>query len=277
MVGQPVLPANAETGERRTKASSFAPASMAALGDSITAGFNACGWFSDCPERSWSTGNDASANGPNSHFQRLQRNNDKLVAHNNARSGATSHEFPGQAGLAATQQVEYATVLIGANDACVDDESKMTEVEAFRTNIDAGMAALKQANAEVFVISIPDLKQLWEVGKGHKRARAQWALLNICQSMLLRPTSTKKADEERRERVQQRVMDYNTELDKACAAYGSKCQFDDNALFKFDFTADHLSKWDWFHPNDVGQAALAKATYEARFGQDASVLARLDA
>ncbi|MFC7762225.1 hypothetical protein ACFQY4_32445 [Catellatospora bangladeshensis] len=36
------------------------PNSMASMGDSITRGFNACGWYSDCTDRSFSTGGYAS-------------------------------------------------------------------------------------------------------------------------------------------------------------------------------------------------------------------------
>src|SRR5687768_10232023 len=38
------------------------PTKMAALGDSITRGFNACGWYVDCPSRSWSTGSYSTVN-----------------------------------------------------------------------------------------------------------------------------------------------------------------------------------------------------------------------
>ncbi|MGG8406484.1 SGNH/GDSL hydrolase family protein, partial [Streptomyces sp. 12297] len=34
------------------------PSSIAAVGDSITRGFDACSVLADCPEASWATGND---------------------------------------------------------------------------------------------------------------------------------------------------------------------------------------------------------------------------
>jgi hypothetical protein len=37
------------------------PRSMAALGDSISRGFDACGFYADCSFRSWSTGDDTPA------------------------------------------------------------------------------------------------------------------------------------------------------------------------------------------------------------------------
>src|SRR5215217_334993 len=44
------------------------PTKMASLGDSITRGFNACGFYFDCTARSWSTGSYSSVN---SHYRRL--------------------------------------------------------------------------------------------------------------------------------------------------------------------------------------------------------------
>src|SRR5918912_1280871 len=44
------------------------PNSLDALGDSITRGFNACGFFFDCTARSWSTGTYSPVN---SHYLRI--------------------------------------------------------------------------------------------------------------------------------------------------------------------------------------------------------------
>ena len=66
-------------------------------------------------------------------------------------------------------------------------------------------------------------------------ARTTWALFGICQSMLANPTSTAAADVARRDRVRQRVVDFNAQLAQACAAYGPNCDFDDNAVFNYPF------------------------------------------
>lgn len=50
-----------DEGERGAQAGprwNTAPASIAAVGDSITRGFDACSVLADCPEVSWVTGND---------------------------------------------------------------------------------------------------------------------------------------------------------------------------------------------------------------------------
>ncbi|ROT33277.1 GDSL-type esterase/lipase family protein [Micromonospora sp. HM5-17] len=242
------------------------PASMASMGDSITRGFNACGWYVDCPSRSFSTGTDSAVN---SHYLRIRAVNPAINGHNHnvARSGAKSADMPGQADAAVAQNVDYVTMLIGANDACTSSESTMTPVTTFRANIDTALNRLRSGlpNARVLVISIPDLHRLWSVGRGDILARTAWSLFGICQSMLANPTSTAQADVDRRNRVRQRVIDYNTQLAQACAAYGPNCRFDGNAVFGYPFTLDHLSGWDYFHPNTSGQRVLANVSYAAGF------------
>ncbi|GIG92510.1 lipoprotein [Plantactinospora endophytica] len=240
---------------------------MASLGDSITRGFNACGWYVDCPSRSFSTGDDT---GVNSHYLRIRAVNPAINGrnHNDGESGAESADMAGQADAAVSQGVGYVTMLIGANDACASSESGMTPVTTFRSNIDAALGRLKSGlpNARVFVISVPDIQRLWSVGRSSFAARSAWSLFGICQAMLANPTSNAQADVDRRNRVRQRVVDYNTQLAQACAAYGSNCLFDGNAVFNYPFALGQLSGWDYFHPNASGQQALAQISYAAGFG-----------
>ncbi|MFC7549810.1 GDSL-type esterase/lipase family protein [Plantactinospora sp. GCM10030261] len=242
------------------------PASMASLGDSITRGFNACGWYVDCTSRSFSTGDYSSVN---SHYLRIRAVNPAINGrnYNDARSGAKSADMYGQAGTAVSQGVGYVTILIGANDACTSSESSMTPVSTYRANIDAALNRLKSGlpNARVYLISVPDIQRLWAVGKGSGSARTAWSLFGICQSMLANPTSTSQSDVDRRTRVRQRVIDYNTQLAQACAAYGPYCDFDNNAVFNYPFTLGQLSGWDYFHPNTSGQQVLAFVPYAAGF------------
>ncbi|RKN13797.1 SGNH/GDSL hydrolase family protein [Micromonospora musae] len=242
------------------------PGSMASLGDSITRGFNACGWYVDCTSRSFSTGDNSAVN---SHYLRVRAVDPAINGHNHndARTGAKSADMYGQAGTAVGQGVDYVTMLIGANDACTGSESSMTPVSTFRANIDSALNRLRTGlpDARVFVISIPDVHRLWSVGKGSGSARTAWSLFGICQSLLANPTSTAQADVDRRNRVRQRVVDYNTQLAQACAAYGPNCDFDGNAVFGYPFTLNQLSGWDYFHPNASGQQVLATISYPAGF------------
>jgi len=261
LTGSAATPAAGQTGPGP------APDSMASMGDSITRGFNACGFYVDCTSRSFSTGDNSSVN---SHYLRIRAVNPAINGRNfnHAASGARADDLPGQATAVVNRNVEYVTILIGANDACTSSEASMTPVATFRGQIDTALATLQSGlpGAKVFVMSIPDIKRLWEVGRTNFWARTFWSVGSICQSMLDNPTSFAAADVARRDRVQQRVIDYNAELAAACAAYGPDCRFDGNAVFQFPFTLNQVSGWDYFHPNSTGQRMLAQVTYQAGFG-----------
>ena len=66
------------------------PRSIAAVGDSITRGFDACAVLSDCPEVSWATGTDTEVD---SLAQRLLRTRARS-SWNHARSGARMADLP---------------------------------------------------------------------------------------------------------------------------------------------------------------------------------------
>jgi len=238
------------------------PRVMAALGDSISSGFNACGWYVSCTSRSWAAGDYP---GVNSHYLRLLAQGPAIKGHNLnfAVPGATSADLLAQARQAVAKGAEYVTILIGAQDACRDSEAAMTPVATYRQRIDAALAVLRPTGAHVFIASIPDLKRLWRVGKDDNWARAFWAIGRICPSMLANAASVSKSDEARRDRVRERVIAYNEQLGQACAVYGTACRYDGGAVFSFPFTLTHVSGWDYFHPNAEGQKALAQVTFGA--------------
>lgn len=260
-----VLVAGAPTAATATDRSAPLPTSIAALGDSITRGFNACGFFADCAPRSWSTGTDRAVD---SHLRRLEAAGARIVAANNfARSGARVEALPGQMAAAAAAGADYVTVEIGANDACRKDVSAMTPATDLRARVRESLAVLRseRPQARVFVASVPDLVRLWEVGKGSRMAKMAWKKLGICQALLARPTSTKAADRARRAAVGERVRVYNAELAAACADYGPRCRYDGGAVYSYRFTLRQLTRWDFFHPDKSGQRALAEATWRAGF------------
>jgi hypothetical protein len=177
--------------------------------------------------------------------------------YNDAKSGAKAADMVGQAQTAVSQNVEYV-MLIGAND-CTSSESTMTSV-AHSGSIDSATpgAGCPPGCSN----SIPT--SALEVG-GHFQP-APLVLFGICKSMLANPTSTATTDVQRRDRVRQRVVDFNTQLAQACAAYGANCKFDNNAVFNYPFVLSQVSTWDYFHPNTSGQAVLANVSYANGFG-----------
>ncbi|WP_436788390.1 SGNH/GDSL hydrolase family protein [Yinghuangia sp. YIM S10712] len=236
------------------------PASMAALGDSITRGYDACSIpLKDCPSKSWATGDDV-----NSQAKQLGVARDAVF--NNARTGARMSDLAAQAQKAVGQRVEYVTVLMGANDACRDKESQMTSVADYERQLREGLAVLRQGlpGVRVLVVSVPDIGRLWEVARGERLARAVWSS-GICQTMLEDPESTKMDDVERRQRVRDRVTAYNDVLRRVCGEWQEQCRYDGGAVNAHRFGKGDLSRWDWFHPGEKGQGILADLTMRAGF------------
>jgi lysophospholipase L1-like esterase len=242
------------------------PNSIASTGDSITRAYNTGSIaFTDNPAASWSTGTNSTVV---SHYTRLIGLNPAINGHafNDAKSGARMVDLAGQLATVATQNVDYVTVLIGGNDVCQPSESAMTPVADFTAQFSNAMATFTAAspNTNVYVVSIPNVYNLWNVLKNNGLARFIWALGGVCQSMLARPTSTQTADVQRRARVLQREVDDNTALANVCAAY-TKCRFDGNAVFGITFAASDVSTRDYFHPSLAGQKKLAQVSWSAGY------------
>lgn len=236
---------------------------MAALGDSISAGYGSCLALVACHGNSWSTGSSTRVD---SHYRQILQDNPKIrgEAHTFARSGARAADLPGQARAAVRARVGYVTVLIGANDACRGRLADMTSPEAFREDVDTALRVLRRGlpEARVLVVAVPDLYRLWEIGHTDRRAVRAWSL-GVCPTLLNRAASTADADVERRAAVRERVDAYNRQLRGACADYGSRCRYD-SAAHRVRFTLDMVNRLDYFHPNVAGQDRLAEATWPRR-------------
>ncbi|MCX5382660.1 SGNH/GDSL hydrolase family protein [Streptomyces sp. NBC_00083] len=235
------------------------PASLAAVGDSITRGFDACSVLADCPEVSWATGSDT---GVDSLAVRLLGPAAPTHSWNFAKSGARMSELPAQMGRAAAEHPGLVTVMTGANDACRDDVSAMTPVATFRTEFEQALRELRAGSpaSQVYVASVPDLKRLWSTGRGSPLGKQIWKL-GICQSMLADADDLGAAASARREAVYERVVAYNRVLAEVCAK-DRACRYDGGAVFGYGFTGTQLSPWDWFHPSRDGQARLAEIAYQ---------------
>lgn len=253
------------SGHSTTKPKPGLPTSMAALGDSITAGFASCGTVLACGRNSWSTGTSAAVD---SHYVRIRSENDRIAGHehNYAVPGARAGDLDRQAGEAVKAKVSYVTVLIGANDACTATVGDMTPAATFRSEVDDALHTLKKGlpKAHVLVVSLPDLYRLWQLGRDDKHAQRAWKL-GICPSLLADPASDAQADQDRRQRVRQRIDDYDDQLAAACTAYGDHCRWDHGAVHGVRFSLALVNHLDYFHPDADGQKRLAEVTYPGTF------------
>jgi lysophospholipase L1-like esterase len=215
------------------------PSSMAAIGDSITRAYDVCCSYGDHPGQSWSTGS-TSYDGIASHYERIKQLNPAIAGHgyNDAVSGAKMAQAPTQAERAVSQGARYVTILMGANDLCTSSVSTMTASDDFRAQFSQALATLMAQDRKpyVFVSSIPNIYQLWQVLHTNSVARWVWANFHICQSMLAASNT-----ESQRQQVKTREVAFNQILADVCAS--------------------QVSTLDFFHPSLSGQAALARVTW----------------
>jgi lysophospholipase L1-like esterase len=259
-------PGPSETGAQKAKPSpkptptwDTTPASIAAVGDSITRGFDACSVLSDCPEVSWATGSSAEVD--SLAVRLLGRAKAARQSWNYAVSGARMADLPGQMTQAVRRKPQLVAVMVGANDACRATTSAMTSVADFRTDFQDAMSTLREAlpKAQVYVASVPNLKRLWSQGPTNPMGKQVWKL-GLCPSMLGDADALDAAATLRRDTVEKRVEDYNKVLADVCAK-DKRCRYDGGAVYDYRFGTDQLSHWDWFHPSVNGQARLAEIAY----------------
>jgi lysophospholipase L1-like esterase len=236
---------------------------IVSTGDSITRGFDACGLFSDCPNISYATGSDPRTA---SVYRQLLVSTPSLRGHeiNDAEIGARSSDLFGQLALAAYQKADIATVLIGANDACAQTVGEMTTVTDFRAGIQSALNYFfsQRPGARVMVSSIPDLYRVWQVAHTSTRAQAIWKAAGLCPSLLANPTANTPSDQLRRAFVSLQIQKYNVVLAAVCKTHAG-CRYDGGAVNHYQFKLSELSPYDYFHPNVMGQRALAALTWKA--------------
>jgi len=241
------------------------PQRMVAFGDSITQAFLAdgnIGQIGDRPQYSWATGTNATVN---SLAERIRSSTGVITATNVAVSGSSMNALLSQVNTANSANAQYATILLGANDICRSSESAMTSVATYRAQLISGLNQLtsNEPEARIFIASIPDIFQVWQTFKGNPTARAIWNQFNVCQSMFENPESTAPADVERRQRVRQRIIDFNSQLSEVCNDY-LRCRFDQNLLFNAPISPTLITA-DYYHPSIVGQQVLATNLAQASF------------
>jgi lysophospholipase L1-like esterase len=271
------------------------PSAIAALGDSITRGYNTdgpgcpTGPGLDCPKNSWATGTNPLVE---SFGERLDAvSPGPLTVYNDAESGARAEDLVAQALAAAAQDPDLVLIEIGANDACATTPTPTT---TFRDQVREALQVLVAANKQVYVqlMSIPDINQLRTIftEPPDQNALLRWKLFSVCQGLLFEPLSTVPADEQRREAFRAQVIAYNEALEEVCAEF-KRCIWDDYAVFESAFTTADVatvldtggldvppfnqipvlgpgnpnSSADYFHPSIAGQARLAEAAWSTTF------------
>jgi hypothetical protein len=253
------------------------PDSMAAIGDSFSAAFNAhpddvvvpdpsgcpngSGPFGDptlaelpasfgldCPPNSWATGTNPQVN---SIYQRILARNPAIAGHvtNWATTAASVSDLAGQAERAATQRAELVTVNIGINDACDPfgaRNGQQTPLDTFRRQFERALTILAagRARPRILVATIPNAHRAWTLFRHDPDALVRWQFPRppgvICPPLLANPTSMAEPDMTRRAAFFARIAAYNLIEAQVCSKT-PRCQTDGGTLFGWQFGANDIA------------------------------------
>ena len=111
----------------------------------------------------------------------------------------------------------------------------------------------------MFVSSIPNIYQLWNILHTNLLATATWKYFKICQSML---ANTKTEEQRQQVAAQERADNYA--LARVCQAF-RQCRWDNYAVYNTPFSTADVSTVDYFHPSVTGQKNLAAVTWAAGY------------
>jgi lysophospholipase L1-like esterase len=238
------------------------PDSMAAVGDSITQAFDVkvTGLFQDNPAYSWSTGNNKSVD---SEYERILAANPAIKGHehNDSVAGDMMANLDGQVKTAAAQGVQYLTIEIGADDLCVNTVGEMTPTATFQSEFQQALTDFTAADpaASIFVASIPNIYQVWQLEHSNPLAEVVWNTLPFCPDMLDSGVTSAQ-----QQQIVQQEQAYNQVLASVCPDF-TQCLFDNDAVYDFKFKKADLSPVDFFHPSIAGQRLLASTAWSAGF------------
>jgi lysophospholipase L1-like esterase len=220
------------------------PASIAALGASVSTGFATAGLFEEAPENSWVTGTNPAVQ---SIYLRLLERNPAIAGHayNGAVAGSSMSELAGQAAHV-PRSTDLVTIQMGTNDACT---SPPTPTRTFRNQFERALTALhaRAPGARVVVLGIFDLLSMWDAVKTLPGAESG---RDLCIS----------ATDRDRPLLARAIRDLNKELASVCARRPF-CRYDGGAAYRLRWSRRDISTVDYFHPSLSGQRNIAAALW----------------
>ena len=232
---------------------------MGALGDSITSAVNANG-VGIHTQFSWSTGKGTPTRSFQSHFKKIETmKRIEVKAYNMAKGGARSKDLPKQATKLAKKKVDYATILIGANNLCDWKTSNQQQLDQFERDVRTSIDTLLASNnkMKILLAPVPDMYNMWKVNKDNNKCTRKWDTFNICSSIL----SSSLTDGQRQE-FKQRWEDLNRTLERISYDYDRNLKFDLSISYT-RFQRKHVSTVDCFHPSLEGQELISNKAWKS--------------
>jgi lysophospholipase L1-like esterase len=230
------------------------PKTMAAIGDSITAGalamfsrkdahdpvafpkflyyigkigFTASLHAMESRERSWSSGEKS--NKVQTHADRLQamaeENGSEIKIYNAAVSGAASKDIKAQVDAVlkwsksnGQRAPDYITLLIGPNDACAKTNDEMTSKSEYSNNLRNAVYTILEANpkSHILISGIPNLEHLHDVAQNSSLTGLPPTAKckDIWKIHKFCNNMLTEQDPEKRHEVTQRIKEYMSEAKK---------------------------------------------------------------
>lgn len=234
----------------------------------------------DNPELSWAGGTGADRL-VTSHYWRLYDKlgsslNGPIASLNLAKDGAVSADLPAQAQAlvdAATDGLDYVTILIGANDVC-HNPTPDVEVDTTKLadNVSAAIRTLVARNAAVKIVLVPiprvtDLPTLAasKIGQSNVTFQQFWDRIaepaydqHLCDPLLLSTTTQARRDVAAAgiQHANQKLKDVVAPLFPSNVKYAAAAE-------TAALTLDDVSQVDAFHPSVKGQNRISEIAWGA--------------
>jgi lysophospholipase L1-like esterase len=230
---------------------------------------------------SWSSGLDP-FNRVTSHALRIRALNPNLRVFSAAVSGANiddvlSNEMPAMQNWSRTNfskgSPDYVTLLIGANDVCRSRMNEITPIADFENKTRQILKNLFAQNPRVKVVvsSIPAIEQLVQAAGRSRlfgfgvlsKCQDLWNRIPVCENVLRAKTDID------RQTIARTVREYNGSLKRAVQDFAQ--DYPGQIRFAADvhdttITPNDLAV-DCFHPNILGQSAIAETTFKQTWWQ----------
>ena len=233
------------------------PYVVAAIGDSITAGFNA-DRIGNNRDLSWATGmrEDQMVL---SHAHRIaDYMEQEVTARNVAIAGSQAKHLDRQINSLAESIPDYTTITIGANDVCDWSEDYEDDIQRFEDDVDNAISRLVDINDQMKIMlsPVPNIVNLRDVAVDKFGCQLIWDTIGICRPLLGRG----RTDLERQQ-FAERLEATNEALESVANRYPDQVLYE-RELGEIEFAWAHVSGVDCFHPNVAGQNLYAEKTWQ---------------
>jgi hypothetical protein len=177
-----------------------------------------------------------------------------------AKTGAKSKDIDGQVESVSAVPIYYATMLIGANDLCAHSkpigDGKQSDMALYPARVESAIQKLiaRNPSIKILLVSIPDMPRLQRIGHTSS-CQAKWNRFGICQNLLRDGITAEELS-----LFEQKWQSANNSLREIAERYPEHVLYN-SRLAEYPFEREHVSGFDCFHPNVVGQNLLSAETW----------------